>query len=69
MLCENVCTSGVVVSITLLTQGGTKVFCPHMVKGRKHQKVSCEQWTVKDILIKCGFKYFLTLLTFLFLEI
>ena len=42
-----------------------------MVEGHKHQKVSCEQWTVKGfkILIKCGFKYFLKLLTFLFIEI
>ena len=43
-----------------------------MVKGRKHQNVSFEQWTVKDlkILIKYyGFKYFLKLLTFLFVAI
>ena len=44
--------------------------CPHMVKGRKYQKVSCEQWTVKGfkILIKRGFKYFLKLLAFLFVH-
>ena len=34
------------------------LYCPHMVKGRNHQKVSFEQWTLKGfkILIKCGFK-------------
>ena len=42
-----------------------------MVKGRKHQKVRCEQLTVEgfEILIKSVFKYILKLLTFLFVEI
>ena len=42
-----------------------------MVKGCEQQKVSCEQWTVKGfkILIKCVFKYFLKVLTFLVVDI
>ena len=41
-----------------------------MVKGRKHQNVSCEQWTVKGfkILINVVFKNFLKLINFLFVE-
>ena len=41
-------------SICLESRQLTVQYCPHMVKGRKHQKVSCQQWTVKGfkILIK-----------------
>ena len=38
---------------SFLWRGGyfTNQYCPHMVKGCKHQKVSCEQWTVKGFKI------------------